>query len=328
MYDILLENKRMQEFPGGECLTLYLDVIWLLNWLFDCLLLYWTAIILKRRAAGWRIILGGLIGSSIVVFAFTPYHSLVDNLYMKLLYSVFMVGTVFGFIRLKVFLKNLVSLYLVTFLSGGILLGLHYLFQFNIHSLHPGMAAGINRFGDPVSWTFVLIGFPLAWQFSRRAFGSMEMTNITFKQMAVVHFKVEGFECRLDGLIDSGNQLYDPLSRAPVMIVSIDGIDQAGIPDDMLALFQNPGTMLQQEESFQYSWSERMRIIPSKVVGNDHQLLTAVKPDWIKIHHAGNEYHVRNGLISFSVQKLSSDGSYHCIVHPKMLTGIPVASVS
>jgi stage II sporulation protein GA (sporulation sigma-E factor processing peptidase) len=303
-------------------------VVWLLNWLFDCLLLYWTAIILKRRAAAWRIILGGLIGSSIIVFAFTPYHNLVDNLYMKLLCSVFMVGTVFGFIRLKVFLKNLASLYLVTFLSGGILLGLHYLFEFNISSLQSGMAAGINRFGDPVSWTFVMVGFPLAWQFSRRAFGSLEMTNITYEQMARVHLKIDRFECTLEGLIDSGNQLNDPLSRAPVMIVSIDGIDMDGIPIDVLEIIRNPDLLLQQQESFHSTWSERMRIIPSKVVGNDHQLLIALKPDYIKIHHAGKEYHVRNGLISFTAQILSSDQSYQCIVHSKMLTGIPVQSAS
>ncbi|WP_160118357.1 sigma-E processing peptidase SpoIIGA [Bacillus sp. V59.32b] len=309
-------------------MTLYLDVIWLLNWLFDCLLLYWTAIILKRRAAAWRIIFGGLIGSSIVVLAFTPYHYLVDNLYMKLSFSVFMIVAVFGFIRLKVFLKNLASLYLVTFLSGGILLGLHYLFQFNIHTLRPGMGAGINRFGDPVSWIFVMFGFPLAWQFSKRAFGSMEMTNITFDQMARVYVKMEGFECSVDGLIDSGNQLYDPLNRSTVMIMSLEGTEKTGIPNDVLELIHDPDVLLQHQDSFDYTWSERMRIIPSKVVGNDHQLLIAFKPDWINIHHNGKEYHVHKGLISFTVQKLSSDQSYQCIVHPKMVTGIPDQNAS
>lgn len=308
-------------------MTLYLDVIWLLNWLFDCLLLYWTAIILKRRASAFRIILGGLIGSSIVLFAFTPYNNLVDNAFMKILYSVFMVAAVFGFIRLKVFLKNLASLYLVTFLSGGILLGLHYLFQFKISSLQTGMAASLNRFGDPVSWMFIMIGFPLAWQFSKRAFASMEMTNITYEQMARVEIKIDGFQCSLDGLIDSGNQLYDPLSRAPVMIVSIDGVEIKAIPEDVLDLIRNPDSILQQE-SFHYTWSDRMRIIPCKVVGNDHQLLTAVKPDSIKIFQAGKEFDVRTGLISFTFQKLSPDHSYHCIVHPKMLTGTIVESAS
>ncbi|MDQ0879669.1 sigma-E processing peptidase SpoIIGA [Peribacillus sp. V2I11] len=57
-------------------MTLYLDVIWLLNWLFDCLLLYWTAIILKRRVALWRVCIGGLIGSFIIVVGI---HSFLCN---------------------------------------------------------------------------------------------------------------------------------------------------------------------------------------------------------------------------------------------------------
>ncbi|WP_180954517.1 sigma-E processing peptidase SpoIIGA [Bacillus sp. V5-8f] len=308
-------------------MTLYLDVIWLLNWLFDCLLLYWTAILLKKRTKAWRIVLGGLVGSSIILFAFTPYSFLADNVITKLLISLFMVAVAFGFIRMKVFLKNLASLYLITFLSGGILLGLHYLFQFNIHSLHPGMAAGINRYGDPVSWTFVMIGFPLAWQFSKRAFAGIEMAKIAFEQLAKVSIKIDDFECSLDGLVDSGNQLYDPISRAPVMIVSIEGINKDSIPEDVLGLIGNPASILEQE-SFQYSWSNRMRIVPAKVVGNDHQLLTAIKPDWIRIYHDGNMFEVHSGLISFTVQKLSSEGTYACIVHPKMLTGTMRESAS
>ncbi|MDQ7861319.1 sigma-E processing peptidase SpoIIGA [Peribacillus frigoritolerans] len=65
-------------------MTLYLDVIWLLNWLFDCLLLYWTAIILKRRVALWRVCIGGLIGSFIIVLAFTPFYAIADRVYMKI----------------------------------------------------------------------------------------------------------------------------------------------------------------------------------------------------------------------------------------------------
>jgi stage II sporulation protein GA (sporulation sigma-E factor processing peptidase) len=307
-------------------LTLYLDVIWLLNWLFDCLLLYWTAIILKRKAVPWRIILGGLIGSIIIVFAFTPFSQLVDNVYVKLLFSVFMILAVFGYGRLTAFFKNIAALYFITFLSGGILLGLHYLFQYNIQSLHPGMAAGVNRYGDPVSWLFVMIGFPLAWQFSKRTIDTLQMAKISFDQMVQVFIKIENCELTLTGFVDSGNHLYDPISRMPVMIVSIAGKEE-GIPKDLLTLFQNPELILK-EGQFNYSWMDRMRIIPSKVVGNDHQLLTAIKPDRLTLTQDDKIYDVSNGLVSFTTQQLSPDNIYQCVVHPKMMTGIPVQNAS
>jgi stage II sporulation protein GA (sporulation sigma-E factor processing peptidase) len=96
--------------------------------------------------------IGGLIGSFIIVLAFTPFYAIADRVYMKILVSMVMVLATFGFNRLKLFVKSVATLYFVTFLSGGILLGLHYLFEFQIVSKDPGQYAGINRFGDHVSW--------------------------------------------------------------------------------------------------------------------------------------------------------------------------------
>lgn len=308
-------------------MTLYLDVIWLLNWLFDSLLLYWTAIILKRRVALWRICAGGLIGSLIIVLAFTPYYAMADRFYMKIAFSFFMVLATFGFIRFNLYLKSVATLYFVTFLSGGILLGLHYLFEFQIVSKNPGQFAGINRFGDPVSWIFVMVGFPLAWQFSKRTLEGMEMTKLKHEQLVSVTVKISEFEASFQGLVDSGNQLYDPITRSPVMIISLSG-DEVGIPADMMELFKRPENLLLQEEQPDYTWTGRMRVIPYKVVGHEHQLLTAIKPDFIQISQGGKVYQVKQGLVSFTFQQLSSDNSYQSIVHPKMLTGIPVQNAS
>lgn len=308
-------------------MTVYVDVIWLLNWLFDCLLLYWTAVILKRRVAFWRILAGGFIGSLIILLAFVSHAAWVDDLYMKLLFSIFMVLTVFGFYRFKLFLKSLATLYFMTFLSGGILLGLHYFFSFRVANMSTSTQIGMNRFGDPMSWLFVLIGFPLAWQFSKRTLNGMEMTKLHYEQLVTVTIQVGDYQAEYKGLIDSGNQLYDPISKSPVMIVSILG-SVSDIPRDMLDLFENPDRLLEQNETTEYTWADRIRVIPYKVIGQNHQLLTAIKPDLLQIQHDEKVYQVKDGLISFTLQQLSAENSYQCIVHPKMLTGVPVQSAS
>ncbi len=308
-------------------MTVYVDIIWLLNWLFDSLLLYWTSIILKQRVAFWRLLAGGLLGSMLILLAFTSYSAWVDNIFIKFLISIFMVMTVFGFIRLKVFLKSLMTLYFITFLSGGILLGLHYFFSFQVADMATSTQMGINRFGDPMSWFFVIVGFPLAWQYSKRTLDGMEMTKLHYDQLVRVRLEIGDFKAEFQGLIDSGNQLYDPISKSPVMIVSIVG-RESEIPADMLPLFENPDKLLQQEEVMEYTWADRIRVIPYKVIGQNHQLLTAIKPDVLQIQHNGKEYKVSRGLISFTMQQLSADGTYQCIVHPKMLTGVSVQSAS
>ena len=308
-------------------MAVYVDVIWLLNWLFDCLLLYWTAVILKRRVPFWRLLAGGFIGSLIILLAFTSNAAWVDDMYMKFLFSIFMVLTVFGFHRLKAFLKSLGTLYFITFLSGGILLGLHYFFSFQVANMSTGTQLGMNRFGDPMSWLFVIVGFPLAWQFSKRTINGMEMTKLHYEQLVTVTLQVGDFQAEYKGLIDSGNQLYDPISKAPVMIVSILG-KETDIPIDMLNLFENPDKVLEQDDATEYTWADRIRVIPYKVIGQNHQLLTAIKPDILHIQQGEKVYKVTNGLISFTLQQLSAEDTYQCIVHPKMLTGVPVQSAS
>lgn len=308
-------------------MTVYVDIIWLLNWLFDCLLLYWTSIILKRRVPFWRILVGGLIGSIIILLAFTSYAAWADDIYMKFLFSIFMVLTVFGFNRLKLFFKALGTLYFTTFLSGGILLGLHYFFSFQVANMAISTQQGMNRFGDPMSWFFVIVGFPLAWQYSKRTLNGMEMTKLHYEQLVTVRLQIGDFKAEYKGLIDSGNQLYDPISKSPVMIVSILG-KETEIPIDMLNLIDNPNKFFEQDVLAENTWADRIRVIPYKVIGQNHQLLTAIKPDVLHIQHDDKVYHVTQALISFTLQQLSAENAYQCIVHPKMLTGIPISSAS
>lgn len=306
-------------------MTLYVDVIWLLNWLFDSLLLCWTAVLMKFRFKLWRMIAGGFAGSLIIVLAFTPWQVYADYVWVKLLFSVLMLLTGFGFTRITAFLKHLAGLYLVTFLSGGVLLGLHYMFAYKL-AANPGTgSASINQYGDPVSWLFVLAGFPLAWQFSKKTLGSAEMAAITFNELVTVRFRIGDFSSTVTGLVDSGNQLYDPVTRTPVMIVALTGREH-GMPEDMLDLFKS-GSAFSGNWERQLSWEDRLRIIPCKVVGNDSQLLTAVKPDSLEVTKGKDVYEVK-GLISFTMQQLSPDQQYQSIVHPKMLTGAPVRQVS
>ena len=65
-----------------------------------------------------------------------------------------------------------------------------------------------------------------------------------------------------------------------------------------------------------------MRIIPYKVVGQEHQLIIAINPKKSLLYQNEETILVEKGLVSFTMQQLSSDDTFQCIVHPKMLTGI------
>jgi len=305
---------------GGSWLSVYLDVIWALNLLFDSLLLYLSAIFLKRKIKIWRLIAGGFIGSLIILFSFTPLHAYSSHPISKLLFSVLMVLVVFGYKRLSFFIKALMTLYVTTFLIGGALIGAHYFVQFDAQMSTKVMIANVTGFGDPISWLFVMLGFPIAWHFSKRNIEGMEMTKIQFDQIVNVTIKINGNSYMFKGLVDSGNQLYDPITKLPVMFVCIKNILE-GMAEPVKKMAADPESLILGNEEIPVEWQNRLRIVPCRVVGQEHQLIVAVKPDSILIDLKGESYLCEKGLVSFTMQQLSADDAFQCIVHPKMLTG-------
>lgn len=301
-------------------MDIYLDVVWALNFLFDSLLLYLTAVILKRTVKLWRVFLGGLIGSFLVLLWFSPLNVPAGHPFTKFLFSIFMVASVFGYKRFRYFFNGLLTFYLMTFLIGGILIGVHYFLQFEPAVSAQAVIGLVQGFGDPVSWLFVLTGFPLAWHFSRKSLDNLEMTKINYAQLVDVYIKIFRTELYLRGLVDNGNQLYDPVSKMPVMVVSLHN-QRGKIPEVLAELAANPGRMINGETDFPGEFKTKMRVVPCKVLGQDHQLLLAVKPDEVVIKKKDQFYRIKKCLVTFTIQQLSPDGRFQCIVHPKMLTG-------
>ncbi|BCB03271.1 sigma-E processing peptidase SpoIIGA [Bacillus sp. KH172YL63] len=308
-------------------MALYLDVIWLLNLLVDFFLLWFTGIILKRQYTLWRIGVGSLIGSIIILMAFSPYAHVTGNPFVKLLFSVCMVYAAFGYRRLRYYLSNLLMFYFVTFFTGGILIGSHYFIRFDPGAESSVLLANIRGFGDPVSWIFVMLALPVAWYFSKGRFESIEHVKLQYDQLLKVGIVIDGYHLTVDGLVDSGNQLQDPISRSPVMILSIAGLE-GDLPEEVKMLCQDVDELFSGEKSLDASWSDRMRIVPAQSVGRKSQLLAAIKPDSLVLRDHESEWSVPNGLIAFREEPLSADGTFRAIIHPKMASQKPVQHVS
>ncbi len=308
-------------------LAAYIDVLILLNWCFDCLLLYWTSILLKRKVAFRRIIFGGGIGAIFILLFFSPFYNLANSVLFKIFVSLCMVFITFGFIRLKTFLRASVMFYLITFLSGGILLGVHFLFSYELLAATKSSIYVSKSYGDPVSWLFVVGGFPMAWVYSKRVFIEMETTNQLHESIVDVEIKIKEHYLLCHGLVDTGNQLYEPITNTPVMILSAAHLLDS-LPPDVAALLQEPVHLVSLVDHTQSSWGDRLRVIPYKVLGVDQQLMIAFRPDWIQISDGRKQGRIHKGLVAFTLQTLAHDGSYSAIVHPRMAASLQARDAS
>jgi stage II sporulation protein GA (sporulation sigma-E factor processing peptidase) len=295
-------------------LSIYLDAVWFLNLCFDGLLLMLTAVMLKRKLIFWRIAAGAFIGSLIVLLMFTPFSEIVAHPITKIIFSVCMVIIAFGFKRFRFFLQGLLCFYFSAFIVGGGLIGLHYFIKSNIFLSEFGLLTVSSGLGDPVSWLFVIIGFPVIWYFARNRVEDIELKKIQYDQIVEVTIEIEGNLLQLRGLVDSGNHLYDPISKTPVMVLDMKKADHM-LPPSLIEAAKN----LDQLSFDQLEWENRIRIIPYRGVGLSHQFLLALKPDKIMIHTGSESIQAKKALIALNTESISSDDLYDCLLHPKMI---------
>ncbi|WP_100330831.1 sigma-E processing peptidase SpoIIGA [Bacillus xiapuensis] len=308
-------------------MVLYLDAVWLLNFLADTLLLWIAAIFLKRSVKWYRLALGGFIGSLSIVLMVTPLAQLAGHPLAKLTLSVFMVLGAFGFKRWKYFVSHLMALYFSTFLTGGLLLGTHYFIQFDMQLDSAFFLASLRGFGDPVSWMFVMVGLPIAWHFAKNRAEDFQTSQLQHDQLLDVEMQMDGRVFLFRGLVDTGNQLQDPISKAPVMLVSTRGLEKQ-LPAEVLEAAEKPESLLFGELELPSGWMERMRFIPAKSVGKPHQLLPAFKPDKVEVSNGTRKADVSKVLVNFTAMNLSSDDQFSCILHPKMVLPLSFEEVS
>lgn len=180
-------------------MTVYADILFLVNWSMDYLTLVFASQITHLRAKRWRILLGSIAGglTGTLISLMSP-----EGLWGNLLNLTVMAGmTVIAFGIQGVVKSGLIVC------GAGTLLG--------------GIMTALLSLGDPVamdygsSYPSVFLGCAAAaWGFTRLFAASAA------KGTAEVRFTVSGESRCFTGLRDSGSFLAEPLSGIPVITVS------------------------------------------------------------------------------------------------------------
>ncbi|ARK31084.1 Sporulation factor SpoIIGA [Halalkalibacter krulwichiae] len=302
-------------------MTLYIDVIWFLNLCIDYLLIALTSLVLKRRFNHVRMVIAALFASLVVFLMFSPIASLFFQPWMKLFYSAIIVLIAFGYKRFRYFIQGLLMFYFVAFMTGGGLFALHFFWQSEAPILSGVLQANSGYFGSGISWIFVFLGFPLIWYFSKHRIEDIEIKQVQYDQLVDVDITILGYTFRCRGLIDSGNQLSDPLTKKPVMIIEASMLYryfQQEEVDHLLTFHEH----LEVGEHSNNELLELATVIPYKVIGQSSPFLTGLKPDRVRIYYQNQQIETRNVLLGLQDKELSADGVFKCIVHPKLVLGV------
>ena len=101
-------------------MKIYIDLILLLNFGFDFILLLSVSIILRRNTHIYKLLIGAFIGSISILTLFTKINSL-QLFIIKIIISILMCLTSFNYKNIKYTLKNIIFLYISSIVLGGAL---------------------------------------------------------------------------------------------------------------------------------------------------------------------------------------------------------------
>lgn len=176
---------------------IYLDELILLNFIIDFIILDFMSNILKLNIKFYRKVLACVFGEISIIYLFINISG--KNLVIfKLLLGIIMNLICFGYNEIKSFIKNLLYFYIFSFLLGGTL------YYFKIENLF--------------KYKFILLGIPLIMNIYKKLI--TDLKNIfSFKYKVTIYLR-SGKILYLNGYMDTGNNLIDPLTNKKVIIIN------------------------------------------------------------------------------------------------------------
>ena len=246
-------------------MKIYIDLFFLLNLIMDCIIILSTSILLKRKTSTIRIILSSLLGgiSSLLLF------SNINKILLEVISIILMVLIAFGYNKIRYIIKNIIYVYLLSTLLGGII----YLFNIKVSN---------NVFLTYL--IIIIISIEVLILYIKEI---KKMKNIYNNYYKVdIYFK-DKEKISVIGFVDTGNNLYDPYKKRPIILLS-----KKYIRDDNYILVPYYTT-------------------------NGEGLLKCIKPDIIFIEGIGYKGNI---LIGFSDSPKLIDG-VDVILHKAIMKG-------
>lgn len=252
----------------GDSMKVYIEIVLLINFIIDFILLFGVCLILRRQTNLKRLILSSVVGSITMLCMFYNVEG-ISLFFIKLFVSFLMVIICCKFYDFKYTLKNVFYLYTLSIILGG---GI-YLIGIEIISRY----SELNFLSNSIYLNFILliIFSPLIIFVYVKQIKQIKNVYSNYYNIDI-YFK-DKTKTSLTGYLDTGNHLVDPYKNRPIILVNKNKIN------------------------FSY---DNILLVPYDTL-NNHGLLKCIVPDKIFIDSVGVK---KNFLIGISEDDINIEG--------------------
>lgn len=288
---------------------LYLDVFFLTNFIINETLLVWLRIISGKYVGTFRILCGGMFASGAAVVMEVQLHNMpIQYHYIGLILQMLcmigivlvMLWIVYGKMEREKYKSCLLNLFLGTVIYAGIL-----------------MVGNKSRTEARYFCANVVVTFPmlcvksvillfLAYIYKF----IMERSEHIRKRCVQIELEKNGVVQKGIGLLDTGNCLYHPWTREPVVVVE----------HNFLRPFFEKEEFERQENLLLYkkdcvTCKEKIIWIPFCSVGKQEGVMPGIYFEHLRLKKEKGYTDYSNALVAFCKEKIAVQGKYQMILH-------------
>lgn len=178
-------------------MSIYIDLFFLFNTIMDMIIITSVSILLKRNTSYLRIILSSLLGGLSSVLLFTSINKLILEIITITIMSI----VSFKYKNIRYFITNIIYTYMLSILLGGLI----YLFNSKVT---------INTYLNYL--VIIIISLEVMTLYIKESKKIKNTYNNYYK--VDIYFK-DKEKLSLVGFVDTGNNLYDPYKKRPIILV-------------------------------------------------------------------------------------------------------------
>ena len=273
-------------------MTVYIDQYILVNTILNFVILRITKSIIKSRSSNPRLLVSSIAGALFAILMLFPQARPFTNILGKIMFSLILTAISFKSSSFKTFLKNLAAFYFVSFTLGGCA----YAFV-NL----PGSEKYIDA--TKLLCITVFISYIILNVITSVYERHFKNGNLIHKLTITLNDQQIKTEC----FYDTGNNLKDPLTKKPVIIISIKAVKDI-LPQNFVNDFLNCKDVL---KIYSINYNDfKLKLIPYHTV-TDNGFILGFTPTKVFIDDKETQ-----AIIGISQLMLSKAKSYNAIVNP------------
>ena len=246
-------------------MRIYIDLFFLFNAIMDIIIITSVSILLKRNTTYKRILISSLLGGLSSLMLFTS----INRLLLELITIILMITIAFKYKNIRYFLTNMLYTYILSILLGGLI----YLFNSKVT-----LNIYLNYLVIIILSIEVMTLYIKENKKIKNTYNNYYKVDIYFKDKEKIS---------LIGFLDTGNNLYDPYKKRPIILVDK-----------------------------KYQKEDKFILVPYHTI-NGEGLLKCIKPEKVYIEKIGYK---TNLLVAFSSSPSTING-VEVLLHKDLMKG-------